>query len=1165
MKRLACTALVSLLALPVMASPPDWRNNQLLLPEKVTVGPSDNYQAQADIQNQRLFYTRHQSLVSQVVQQNLATGRTRALLPPDHDAKDPALSPDGRRLALTSYRSNALGSVCILPLQGEDPQLNCLTPAGQRAWLPFWVDNTTLGYLRRAETGQGQELVLHSLNSGAQRVLLQGALSAPSVSSDGRYLIFQRHDQQRGLYVYDLENQQETGPLPLDLPGLSSYAVYNPDDGYLYFSHFLSDTSGDQKIDGEDHSVIFRIQLDRLLQSDQPLLPEQLTSVAHNCNFPALGDQQLYMTCAYEGSLDTYRLPLSGQLPTHWQQEDLLEAHSVASRHAERLLLLNNLRYREGETSQAMLERLLANHLEMGELTAAAHFTRQLQSLAQQDSFTAHFYSNLERLLQLQGAAQLQPSGQLTSAYRRQLQEARNNLKPSPYAEEAAVFQAWIKRLELKPDRARSHLLVSPELPLPLAGYLQIQLGLELAATPSERLTTLLAASSHPVIASDARVYYAFNYLQLLNRQGLDQPTHQQHLEKAQENITDARVLGLLMQEIELLQLAKASERSEERSLYQSISGRLREYSDQPQMHRALHIRAIQQMGLAEKYDFMELMSRHWLTTTNIRHVGFAASAEQYATINLNRGYGAWSRQEDNTALNTFYSVLRQTSDLEALYNLLALGLSPEAEPAIRERMQRLYDQLLAEDLLGNNALYAEALKPLLQTRQPSQKALAEAAEKLQQLNVSGLDSGVRDLLLGSLYHRLLTAKQEDYSQDLDLAQQAHYHYMLGLDLAYRNPRVEAALLENLGQLHFQLGNHGLAAEFFTQRQQLPWLNEEQKLWLHWRTARALYYSNRYPAASRQAEAALILGQKLEHPEITALQERAAFYALQAQDYSRAAEHYAALLDDTQLTGNNAIKARFSLGYAYFHLDQPEESSQAFSEVLDALPRATPVAARNDRLASFEPRRLQVQAYGFMAQLAATPEESLSWLDKRIALLHRMQSKDRRYSLDEIGRYSLIIQTRLQKAELLETRDPIASAEQMREVLKEVEAYQKAVGPLGSQPVLQSLYNYLTLGAYHPQAFAEEPQALSELLEATLDELHLEIFMPPVNHYQHLKLQLLQSLYQERRQARGSAALEEQLAELEASDAWQGLALTRPDLQQELNELAAGIRQLTGR
>ena len=1159
MKRLLFTALAAGLVTPLLADPPDWRNNQLLQPEKITVGPSDNYQARVDADQQHLYFTRHQNLVSRVVRQNLSTGQTRELLPPDQDARDPALSPDGRYLALTSYRGNALGSVCVLPLQGEDPELNCKTPDGQRAWLPFWVDQQTLGYLRRSRQGREQELVFHRLG-GEPRVQVRGRLSAPSVSSDGRYLIYQRHEaERRGIHVRDLHTERQYGPLQLDLPGLSSYSLYNPDDGYLYFSHYLSDTSGDQQIDAEDHSVIFRAPLQRLLEAEQPLLPQQLTSVALNCNFPALAGDQLYLTCAYEGSLDTYRLPLTGQLPTHWQTEQLHQARDTASREAERLLLLNTLRYQAGETRIEDLQRLLANHLQMGELTAAGYYTAQLQQRVTAADEQA-FYRDLAVLLQLRADRRMQPPGQLTPHYRRQLQAATEQMQ-----QEASrpVFLAWLDWLGRDAASAAVR-LAAAEPGLPLEAYLQQQLALRLAATPEQEREARLQAATSEVIAPDARLFHAFHYLQLLTRQHRDNPdAHREALENARTQLEDSRLQAFFANELDLLALAAADERTEERSLYQAISGRLRDWRDQPALHRASHIRAVQIMGLAEKYDFMELMSRHWLTTTDIRHVSFAASASQYATINLNRGYGAWSQGEDNTALNTFYSVLRQTSDLEALYNLLRLGLDAEADPALQERMQRLYDQLIAEQLLGNNALYAEALRPLLTSKSPNQKQLQEAADQLRQLQVSGLDAGVRDLLLGYVYHRQLLATQKGYQRDQGLAQQAHYHYMLGLDLAYRNPRIQAAVLENLGQLHFQLGNHGLAAEFYAQRLTLPWLSREQQLWLHWRQARALYYSNRPQRAAEQSEAALALAQELSSPELTPVRERTAFYQLHAGQHERARELYQALLDEEALDGNNAIKARFALATALYREGQQEAARTAFNALLDELPAATPVAARNDRLVAFEPRRLQVQSYGYLARLSATPRERIEWLERRLELLNRMQSRDRRYAWDEAGRYSLILKTRLQKAEAHESLGQLnRTAAEMRQVLKEVEDYRKAQGPVGSEPVLQSLYNYLTLGSYHPEAFAQEPRALQQLLDATLEELHQEIFMPPVNHYQRLKIQLLHQLYRWRQGQQSVGRLLREVDALEADEAWTGLALTRPDLLQELNELARGIRQL---
>ncbi|WP_114416605.1 PD40 domain-containing protein [Marinospirillum perlucidum] len=1163
MQRRLLPLVAALSLLPFQALAVDWRENQLILPEKVTVGPADNYQAQVDNSEERLFFTRHRNLVSQIVQQNLTTGNTRQLLPPDHDAKDPALAPDGRYLAMTSYRNNALGSVCLLPLQPTNKRsgINCLTPAGQSAWLPFWVDNQTLGYLRRPLGTNTRELVLQGLN-GSERVVAEGSLSAPAASPDGRYLVYQRRDPGReGLHIYDLEQNQENGPLPIDLPGISSYARIHPSDGHLYFSHFLNDTSGDQQIDAEDHSVVFRIPLQPLLETSAPLLPEQLTSVAQNCNFPALGTEHLYVTCAYEGSLDTYRLPFSGQLPTHWQNEDLWEAEATASRYAERLLVLNNLRYRQQQTSVSMLKRLLANHLEMQELTAAGYYTAQLLEKIPQNSEETLFFQHLEHLLQLQALARLQPPGQLTPAFRQELNAFASRLQASADAGLSQLFLGWTYWLGQENTSARQALEQASTSNLPLAAYLQSELQLKLASNSQQRLKALLAAAQNPVLTPDGRLYYAFNYLQELTRQGEGQLPSLDQLSRLQQQLPDTRLQELVANEIDLVRLTLTQDRAEQRPLYQAIIGRLKASSDQALMHRASHIRAIQLMALAEEFSFMELMSRHWLTSTPIEQVSFAAAAEQYAYINLDRAYGAWSQGDENTALNTFYSVLRQTSNLEALYNLLVLGLDPEADPALKERMQRLYDQLEAEELLGNNSLYAQALRPLLENHPASQEQLQAAANRLQQLEITGLDSGVRDLLLGSIYHRQLKASQQGYSLDSDLAQKAHYHYMLGLDLAFAHPRIQVSLLENLGQLHFQLGNHGLAADFFAQRLQGPWLNEEQKLWTHWRLARSYYYSNRYPEAAEQAQLALELGRELDSSDITALHERAAFYALQAQDFTQAVELYDELLAGDTLDSNNQAKAIFARAFSLYRLGENQAAQAGFQHLLELLPRTGRIPAHEDRLANFEPRRLEMQAYGFLAQLTDTPEEKLDWLSRRINLLEQMQSEDRRYSLQEADRIALIMKAWLQKAALQEASGQLdALAASVQAALASSKKYQQAGGALGSQPLLQTLYTSLTLGGDHPQQLASLNQQLQPLLQATLDELEVEGFMPPVNHYQRLKLQLLNLFFQAGRTAMPGTEVESQLQQLQNSQAWQGLQATRPDLQQELQEILRGVR-----
>lgn len=1164
------------LGMSLPASATDWRNNRLIAPEKVTVGPSDNYQTQIDVQRQRIIYTQHQHLLSRIIIQDLTTGIARSLLPPDHDAKDPALAPDGQRLAFTSFRNNALGGICLQAIDGAYAP-TCLTTPGTQAWMPFWVDNQTLGYLRTRHLTAEVELVTQPIASGAGAnpgvtVIASGAISAPAMSPDGRFLLYNRRDSalQGSLYLHDLQTRQTHGPVHLAIPGLSSFAVLDPAEDTIYFSHYPSDTSGDERIDGADHSVIYRLPFSALRQATtDPILPEPLTSVLHNCNFPALDDEHLYLTCAFEGSLDIYRLPRSGQIPPHWSAPELWQAHASAAHYQDRIFLLQTLRYRglADTVADALLERLLANHIGMEEFSAARFYIEQLAQRHHQSGEPewADFYTNAAELITLEGLARQQPEGVRTARFRRQLEQARTQLRPSPDDPGNQIFHAWLDYFAAHPQLAEQRLLEADPLSQPLGRYIGIKLGLWLYRDqPEALLNWLLMAADDPILSADARLFHAAEYLKLLLRQRPAPAEHIRHLEQAQDRLQDVRVGDLLAHEIDVLRLSTTADRSLERELYARISQRLQDYRDQPLMHRIAHIRAIQLTGLAERYTAMEWMSRHWLTHTSLRHVAFAATAEQYAFINLNQAYLAWSQGTYGTALNSFYSVTRQTNDLESLYQLLYLGLRPDADPALTERVEQLYQQLVAEDLLGDNLAFAQAVRLVLDPTTADN--LSEPIRLLEGLRPEGLDPGVADLLLGSLYHRQFLNQQDGYRFDRDLYQKAHHRYMMALDLAYRNPRVQAALLENLGALHFAVRNYGIAAEFWGQRRLLPVTTPEHGLDILWQQARALFYSNRASEAFASAMAAVQQAQTLSIPDEQrlALQERAAFYALEAGLYPEAAELYAALLEHDGLSPNNRLRATFSQAYAWFKLENSAAAQARLSEAMALLQTAQTRPATPQRLAPFQPQRLQLQSYGLMAQLETEPEQQLYWLQRRINLLEPATPRNATpsHGLAETDRLSFLVLARLQAAALLETRHQTeAMARMMTSALQDLLQYQRAGGSANSQPVLHGLYNYLTLASEYPTAFAKEPAALTTVLRAAHEELIIEDYTPPVNHGQAFKLHLLHGLYQARQQQRPTTEVRASLEALPQTPDWQALAQTRPDWFTELHELLEGIQR----
>ena len=1152
---------------PVLAQVPDWRNNRLIQPEKVTVGPSDNYQAQVDVAGGRIVYTQHQHLLSRIIVQDLTTGTARSLLPADHDAKDPALSPDRRTVAFTSFRNNALGGICLQDIDSTE-RPRCITAPGTPAWMPFWFDHENLGYLREHRSEE-TELIRYHIPTQSRESLYRGSITAPSVSADGRFLVFNRFGgtDYSGLEIRDLHTGEHFGPIHLDVPGISSYALIDPIEDYLYFGHYPADTSGDQRIDAEDHSVIYRLPLARIREHREPLLPEPLTSVQHNCNFPYLAENSLYVTCAFEGSLDIYRLPQTGQIPGHWGAQQLGEAHAAATRYEDRLFLLHTLRYRELPTLPHVRQRLLSNHLGINEFTAAGFYLEQLAEDAATSASNrgADFYSNLSGLVDALSAAQQQPQQVRTARFRQQIARIRAHLRPHPESAEARVFQAWFAWLELDSARALELLQQTPTGELPLAEYLEIELYRHLLARdPEALLEVFLRAAANPAISEAARLYYSNEYLKLLLS---TRPTHAAHIARLQSTLArlgDGRVRALFENEVTLLELTEPADQATERERLAAFSTRVRAHREDLLWMRISHIRGIQLLGLAERYELMEWISRHWLTHTSVRHVAFAAIAEQYAAINRTQAYGTWAQGQNNSALNNFYSVIRQTNDLESLYNLIRLGVAPGTEPQLAERMEMLYQQLVDEGLLEGNTQFAQALRILLSSPVPDTASLQRAAAQLRGFRAQGLDPGIADLLLGSILQRQFQASQDGYRFDRDLFQQAHHRYMLALDLAYANPRVQAALLENLGLLHFGARNYGISAEFWGQRLRLPNFRPEDAIDHYWQHARALYFSNRPVEALASAEAALAIGISLDVPERAALQERAAFYALNAGDYALAVTRYSELLDPAHagaLTPNNLVRAQFSHAYALFKAGASADARAQFSEALTHLAQASARAPDDNRLAPFAPQRLGLQAYGFLSQLAEEPEQRLYWLQRRIALLEGLRARDRQHGLDEPARITLMILSRLQMAEIQEQQGQLeAAATTMTALLNDLQAFLRAKGSPNSQPVLRGLFNYLTLAAWHPSVFGSEPNSLQPLLAAVQEELVDADFTPPVNHGQRLKLDLLTALYRERLSgSERSARLAAQVDAIRADPEWAGLALTRPDWHQELEELAHGI------
>ncbi len=1143
----------------------DWQNNRLSPLQKITVGPWDNFEASVSRDDQHIYYTRDRNQVPNIYQQQLSSINTKQLIGKQGDAKQPALSPDHTQLAFVFYGHDAQGDVCLQTIGASE--IRCITDKHSADSSPFWIGNNELGYLRREGIDAQQSLISYSLSDEKEQTIYSGNISAPNASHDGRYIIVNITDNagQRQLSAYDRQTQQLIQPPRMDLPGITGTHALSVDDQYLYFSHYLNDTNGDQRIDGNDHSILFRLPLQTWLSSQQALLPEQLTAVDHNCKFPTLSDQSLYVTCAYQGSLDIYRLPLGGVVPQAWSEQQLEEAHVSARSQADRLLLLNTLRYRFQKNDSHLLERLLSNHLEIGELTAAQYYLDQLAARYQPHKpALATLYRIIHELLAVKASKQRIPVGIVTARFTRLVNQARNNISQLDGPAYLKLYVDSYLDFELgKHSQALSTLkkINLKQSMRPLERYLIFSLLSQLLHDTPEQLSDDYAVMYRSTeLNEEARIYYAFNFLMLQEQLEPDNKKRAIRLSKIIQPNLPVEVAALFNIEQSILLMLNAANQKEQTAAYKTLAKQLKKHRNNHHLRKAAHIRAITQLGEAELFQFMELLSRHWLLITHISEMEFVNTAEQYSIITMDKAYGILASGKHVKAYNTFYSAIRQTNDLEAHYHFITLGLNPALNK--QENLAQAYEQFEQKDLIGDNRYYAAALKLVIQAQsEPKQaaKLWPQALDKLALVKFGGVNPAMRDLLSGYIYHQQLLASKHGYRYDKLAYQKAHYHYMIALDLGRENHRISASVYENAAWLQFDTGQYAYAADLFSQRFKLGFPTDEAQLNTLWAAARASFYANDNQSASQYSEQALRLAQKMKTRELTPFVEKAAFYAQQAAQYPTAIQHYQTLFNnDATLTGHNRSKALLSYAFALMKTNAFDAARERLNELLTLSNSLNAETASPTRLLPLVSQRQQLLAYGFLTRMASTPAEKIKSLQQRIAILESLEGDTEKLGYTEIERTAFLSKDYLnlalafeQSGQLSQLRD--ATLKALKTAILWSVAFDDPTGPV----IYHTLVNGLSLAIAHADSFAETgSETLTTQTTATLTSFKHMPFRSPSIIAQQAKLKLLWRAYQaivlQQEKSMLSKRLNEVLAEKEVS----ALKSTQPNSYKELKSIS---------
>jgi|GEM_PF-1115733 len=1148
----------------VFSADVDWRSNRLVPLTKVTVGPWDNFEAAVTPDESSVFYTLDRNQVPNIYRQDLLTDNADVFIGEAGDAKEPRLDPSGKRLALTFYGKDAQGDVCIAST--ETKQLDCIAGAETSEQSPFWIDSNTVGYMRRASGQRDWDLVAYSIPTKQISTIAQGNLSAPVASRDGRYVLFNRGDSE-GLrpQIFDRTTQTVAVPVRFDLSGLTGFMAFSVDGRYVYFNQYLNDTNFDQTIDGNDHSVAFRVPFAEWLNAKERVLPEQLTSVENNCKFPEPTAHFLFLTCAFEGSLDIYRLPLEGAVPISWDEKKLWEAHEIARSYESRLLILNTLRYRFHHNDAAIIERLLSNHLEIGEQTAAAYYVAQLEKnyAGAGEAGLVALYRALSQLIEVRASKQRVPVGIVTARFDRLVSEVRGgmqkkNLPPRLLTLVEAYFDFELEHYDDSLRRLDSLDLKQPL--LPLERYLAFELYRDLLEqNKAPKLLALYPSMfNEPTFSLEARVYYAFSYLNLLQKTELDKDRRVVAL-KAEVAASDSAVRDLFQSEILSIELGASHDQKVQTESFKALTDLLKRSRANLTLRKAMHTRAIQVLAEAEQFQYLELLSRHWLTTTHVSEMEFYNVAEQYSLITMDKAYGMLSNNEPVKAYNTFYSVMLQSNDLEAHHQFVTLGLSPSTNK--RENLELVYQSLVKENKLGESQSYVAALRKIIESKGDA-KALGEAEALLSSMSRRTFNPAMRDLLLGYVYHQQLRAARKGYGYDKNLFQKAHYHYIMALDLGRENSRIAASAWENLAWLHFDVGNYGLSADFFAHRLALPFVDVTSEAQTRWATARALFFVNRPDEAWQQAETALKLMRPVSGADVTPYYERAAYYALQAEKYDVAAQYYDELMVQGKLDEHNAAKATLGHAYALLKQGKREQASVKFKDVIARAGHLRTLPADKTRLVAFRPDRLELLSYGFLTQSTDDPKQQAAYRSERTAIWKKISGHSANYTYKEADVLSMLAKdyqymaAAYEEAGLLPEMVGAAAG-----ALKTSAKWSKEVGDPVGPVAYRTLVNYLSLGISHPDKFAAQDQKLlTDMVTAARGEFAKQQAKTPVNVAMEAKLALLWEAYEKTVTTKTVGNAVAQFEAVLAKPEVQQLERDRPEAFVELMEMVAGLR-----
>lgn len=942
-----------------------------LLPRRaLTAGGHDHFQGQLSPDGRDVYFAGDPDGTVEIFSQNLARGFARRLVDEPADVGQPQLSPDGRRLLYISYREDAGGDACWVEVQS--PRRRCLDDGGAAVLHVFWdPDGRRVGMLVRPSLRATHQLRRAPLEGGAGELVLEQNMAAPTVSPDGRWLVYvpleeggegRRRSLSRASPGFVLRRLDASVPalafVP-NLPGNGASPVFSADGRYLYFAQFLNDTNFDGSIDGNDNGVLFRVPFDA--SAARPARPdsyEQLTSGRNNCQYPAPSRDQLLATCARAGDLQVYSMPLEGLARADGSRARIEEELRASRDPWEQLLLLQRSVAREPERAGrvALQRRIVLQHLALREYESVDYYLGLLERTAEGDAALAEWVAVLRELVghrreehRLRHASL---SGEFIEAQRERL------------ARLDRFFQAPSASVRRLARLAESEIyFVLGDLGAGLRLFEAVDVDDETDASVMQVWSTLADAllrelgdgeralevhrvlSAHPALDERDRLHHARLYVTGLAR-GRPPGDELPRIEAARRGAPEGSELALMLDlERILVRVDSIGEEAAEAEL-----SRLWSSAPTFERHREVAMTTIETAAEHDWGRLLDTFGHRWLDDVPLDHAERKYAESLYAEVMLERGYVELHRGRLARARELFLEITRRTPSLEAHVGYVEASLrAGVAADALRAEYRARFGESEPVERFAEAYVVARAL---VEERDPERHA-AEV-ERARGLLRPAAEALPRSPEIHHLY-AYLAHRHYHRTGDGEAARAAHARYHLALDLAPEAPRIRANLLIELGLLQASLGNHRIALRHFAERDRLPFVSPASELSFRLARARSLFHVASYHDAAVEMDRAMALvdGQPSLRRYRAVVIDRDALYHYAAGEHVEAVALYTQLVEATPEAPRAVrLKARMMLGASALAAGQLPVARAMLEEVRALLDAEEPFRVHGPRRAA---------------------------------------------------------------------------------------------------------------------------------------------------------------------------------------------------------------------